>query len=81
VGLIRRYSIPRLADEHFSHADRFGLIILLVGVTWPWLSRLGFGQLPGDIVIERENFHFYFPLATCIILSVVLSAVLWLLNR
>jgi hypothetical protein len=58
-----------------------GLIILLVGVTWPWLSRLGFGQLPGDIVIERENFHFYFPLATCIILSVVLSAVLWLLNR
>jgi hypothetical protein len=58
-----------------------GLIILLVGVTWPWLSRLGFGRLPGDIVIERENFHFYFPLATCIILSVVLSAVLWLLNR
>jgi hypothetical protein len=37
--------------------------------------------LPGDIVIERENFHFYFPLTTCIILSVVLSAVLWLLNR
>jgi Protein of unknown function (DUF2905) len=58
-----------------------GLIILLVGVTWPWLSRLGFGRLPGDIMIERENFHFYFPLATCIILSVVLSAVLWLLNR
>jgi Protein of unknown function (DUF2905) len=55
-----------------------GLIILLVG---PWLSRLGFGRLPGDIMIERENFHFYFPLATCIILSVVLSAVLWLLNR
>jgi hypothetical protein len=58
-----------------------GLVILLVGVTWPWLSRLGFGRLPGDIVIERENFHFYFPLATCIILSVILSAVLWLLNR
>jgi uncharacterized membrane protein len=58
-----------------------GLIILLVGVTWPWLSRLGFGRLPGDIMIERENFHFYFPLATCIILSVILSAVLWLLNR
>ena len=58
-----------------------GLIILLVGITWPWLSRLGFGRLPGDIMIERENFHFYFPLATCIILSVVLSAVLWLLNR
>jgi len=35
-----------------------GLIILLVGITWPWLSRLGLGRLPGDIVVERENFHF-----------------------
>ena len=58
-----------------------GLIILLVGITWPWLSRLGLGQLPGDIVVERENFHFYFPLATSIIVSIILSAVLWILNR
>jgi hypothetical protein len=58
-----------------------GLIILLVGITWPWLSRLGLGQLPGDIVVERENFHFYFPLATSIIVSIILSAILWLLNR
>jgi hypothetical protein len=58
-----------------------GLIILLIGITWPWLSRLGLGRLPGDIVIERENFHFYFPLATSIIVSIILSAVLWLLNR
>jgi hypothetical protein len=58
-----------------------GLIILLVGITWPWLSRLGLSRLPGDIVVERENFHFYFPLATSIIVSILLSAVLWLLNR
>jgi hypothetical protein len=58
-----------------------GLIILLVGITWPWLSRLGLGRLPGDIVVERENFHFYFPLATSIIVSILLSGVLWLLNR
>ena len=58
-----------------------GLIILLVGITWPWLSRLGLGRLPGDIVVERENFHFYFPLATSIIFSLILSAVLWLLSR
>jgi hypothetical protein len=58
-----------------------GIVILLIGITWPWLSRLGLGRLPGDIVIERETFHFYFPLATSIILSIVLSAVLWLLNR
>jgi hypothetical protein len=58
-----------------------GLIILLIGITWPWLSRLGLSRLPGDIIIERENFHFYFPLATTIILSIILSAVLWLLSR
>ena len=58
-----------------------GVIILLIGITWPWLSRLGLGRLPGDIVIERENFQFYFPLATSIIFSIILSAVLWLLSR
>lgn len=58
-----------------------GLVILLIGIAWPWLSRLGLGRLPGDIVIERENFHFYFPVATSIIVSIILSAVLWLLNR
>ena len=58
-----------------------GVIILLIGITWPWLSRLGLGRLPGDIIIERENFHFYFPLATSIIFSIILSAVLWLLSR
>ena len=58
-----------------------GVIILLIGITWPFLSRLGLGRLPGDIVIERENFHFYFPLATSIIFSLILSAVLWLLSR
>jgi hypothetical protein len=40
------------------------LIILLVGITWAWLSRLSLGRLPGDIVVERENFHFYLPPAT-----------------
>jgi len=58
-----------------------GVIILLIGITWPWLSRLGLGRLPGDIVIERESFHFYFPLTTSIIFSIILSAVLWLLSR
>ena len=58
-----------------------GLFILLAGIAWPWLSRVGLGRLPGDIVIERENFHFYFPLATCIILSIVFSGIMWVLNR
>ena len=58
-----------------------GLVILLAGIAWPWLSHIGLGRLPGDIVIERENFHFYFPLATCIILSIVFSGIMWVLNR
>jgi len=59
----------------------FGLAILLVGLLWPYLSRIGLGRLPGDIVIERDNGTFYFPLMTCLILSLLFSFVLWLVNR
>jgi hypothetical protein len=58
-----------------------GLIIAGVGLVWilapsiPWL-----GRLPGDIRIERENFRFYFPLVTCLLLSLVLSLVLWIIR-
>jgi Protein of unknown function (DUF2905) len=58
-----------------------GLAILVLGLLWPYLSKLGLGRLPGDIVIERENTTFYFPLVTCLLLSVVLSLILWVANR
>ena len=58
-----------------------GLVLVLVGLLWPLLSKLGLGRLPGDIVIERGNFRFYFPIVTCLIVSLVLSFFLWLLNR
>jgi len=58
-----------------------GLLILLVGLLWPLLSRMGLGRLPGDIIIERGKTTFYFPLVTCLIASVVLSLVFWILNR
>lgn len=58
-----------------------GLVILAAGLLWPVLAKVGFGRLPGDIVIERENVTFYFPLATGIILSVTFSLLLWLLAR
>jgi hypothetical protein len=48
---------------------------------WPFLSKLGLGRLPGDIVVERDTFTFYFPLATGLLLSVILSVVWWLLAR
>ncbi len=58
-----------------------GLVIVAIGLLWPLLTRLGLGRLPGDIVVQRGNFTFYFPLVTCIIISVLLSAVFWLFNR
>lgn len=58
-----------------------GLIIVAVGLFWPWLSKLPLGRLPGDIVIERENFRVYFPITTMIIVSVVVSVVLWLFRK
>jgi hypothetical protein len=58
-----------------------GLTILLIGLLWPYLSKLGLGRLPGDIAIERETFSFYFPLTTGLIVSVVLSLLLWAVNR
>jgi hypothetical protein len=58
-----------------------GLLLVAVGVLWSWLGRLGLGRLPGDIVIKREGFTFYAPIATGLILSLVLSLVLWLINR
>jgi Protein of unknown function (DUF2905) len=50
-----------------------GLAILAIGLLWPYLSQIGLGRLPGDIVIERENMTFYFPLMTCLLVSVLLS--------
>ncbi|TWG94104.1 Protein of unknown function (DUF2905) [Mesorhizobium sp. J18] len=58
-----------------------GLLIVAAGILWPWLTRLGLGRLPGDIVIERENFTFYAPIATGLLVSIILSAILWLINR
>lgn len=58
-----------------------GLVLVIVGLSWPWLSKLGLGRLPGDIIVEHGNFRFYFPLVTCLIISVVVSLFLWLLNR
>jgi hypothetical protein len=58
-----------------------GIAILALGIAWPWISKLGLGRLPGDIRIETESGGFYFPIVTCLIVSVVLSLVLWFLRR
>lgn len=58
-----------------------GLTILVIGLLWPYLSRIGLGRLLGDIVIERDNVTFNLPIVTCLLLSLVLSVVFWAINR
>lgn len=58
-----------------------GLVLVAVGLLWPWLSRLGLGRLPGDIHIERDGFQFFFPITTGLIISVVLTLILWFFRR
>ena len=58
-----------------------GLAILVIGLLWPYLSQIGLGRLPGDIVIERENMTFYLPVMTCLLVSALLSLVFWVVNR
>jgi Protein of unknown function (DUF2905) len=58
-----------------------GLVFLLAGLAWPWLARLGLGRLPGDIAVRHGNFGFYFPIVTCVLISVALSLLLWFINR
>ncbi len=58
-----------------------GCLLIVSGVAWPWLSRLPFGRLPGDIHIVRDGFTFYFPITTCIVISLLLSILIWMLRR
>ena len=57
-----------------------GLVIFATGVLWPWLSRLPLGRLPGDLVVDRPGFRLFAPFTTMIIVSVILSLIVWLLR-
>ena len=58
-----------------------GLILVAVGLLWPWIGWLRLGRLPGDIVVERQNFTLYFPVTSGLLISVALTLFLWLVNR
>jgi len=58
-----------------------GVVLILAGLTWPWLSRVPFGRLPGDFHIHRDNFDVYLPLGTSLLVSLVLTLLLWWLRR
>ncbi len=58
-----------------------GIVIIIIGIGWPYLSKLPIGRLPGDIVIDRPNMKFYFPVTTMILVSVIVSVILWILRK
>jgi hypothetical protein len=58
-----------------------GICCLIIGLLWPWLRTLPIGRLPGDIIIVRENFRFFLPLTSCIVVSVVLTILFWLFRK
>lgn len=58
-----------------------GIILIIAGLAWPLIQKIGLGHLPGDIFYKRDNFRFYFPITTSIILSLILTLILWLLRK
>ena len=58
-----------------------GIVLVAAGLLWPYLTRLGLGRLPGDIAIRGEHGGFYFPIVTCLVVSLVLSLIFWLAGK
>lgn len=58
-----------------------GLAVAALGVLWPWVSKFPFGRLPGDIRVETASGGFFFPIVTCLVISVVVSLLLWFFRK
>lgn len=58
-----------------------GVVLILAGLAWPLLAKLGLGRLPGDIRIERDGFTIFVPLTSGLLVSAVISLILWLLRK
>ena len=58
-----------------------GILILIIGFLWPWIAKLPIGKLPGDIVVDKPNFKFFFPITSMILVSVIISLITWLIKK
>ena len=58
-----------------------GVIFIVGGLVWPWIGKLGLGRLPGDIRFERDGFRFYFPITTGLLISAVVTLILWIFRK
>jgi hypothetical protein len=58
-----------------------GVVLVVGGLLWPWIGKLGLGRLPGDIHFERGGFRFYFPITTGLVISVAVTLILWIFRK
>ena len=58
-----------------------GIAIILIGLLWPYLAKIPFGRLPGDIIIDKPHFRIYIPVTTMVLVSVVISVIMWFLRK
>ena len=58
-----------------------GALLIIVGLLWPWLSKLPLGRLPGDVIINRPNLKIYIPITTMIVVSIILSILAWIFRK
>ena len=58
-----------------------GILLIAAGLLWPFIIKLGLGHLPGDIYIKNKNFKFYFPITTCILISIIITLIIWLFKK
>ena len=58
-----------------------GIILVIIGLLWSYITKIPIGKLPGDIVFKKDGFSFYFPITTMIIISIVLSVIVWFFRK
>jgi hypothetical protein len=58
-----------------------GVVLIIIGIAWPWIGRLPIGRLPGDIIVSKPNLKIYFPITTMVIISIILSVIMWILKK
>jgi hypothetical protein len=58
-----------------------GAVLVAAGLFWPWLRQLGLGRLPGDIAINRPGVQIYFPIVTCLVISIVVTLLFWIIRK
>ena len=76
------HEIERLAAKHMNRLlMALGAVLIVAGLLWPWLKRMNLFHLPGDIVIDRPGFKFFFPITTMLVISALISVAAWLLRR